>query len=221
MEWGYGAPGPLWFWSGGGNQNLNPGGHQWDLGLTLVQAIQSIDTIALDWGHGDPFDDNDPPDPLLIDTGFGSPYYDNVEAIGVFGNDPPYVGTYPDHGGYLVRVTGAWNKEQTVRVRLFDKSGAPHPSAGYCYSGVMGKGDAIKPVDQKYFEFVLPPLKPGTYDMKFYIEPDESGIEVKDALRIVPRNRSTETFNIRNGFPLQYKVGPGDIQRQPTIKIEE
>lgn len=203
MEWGFGAPGPKFYHDV--SSDLTPGG---------VKSTDTVDTLHFDWGFGDPKPYSDD----VFDSGYGSPWSPAVSVSGLGVSDSYSLGVFPDHGGVFVVVSGDFDTKKKIRVRLEDATGVVHPSIGFCYSGVPGQGHTIYSPRGATFKFVLPPLKLGTYSIRYYYgETDQTGFLIEDSVRIATRNRSPETHSIRMGFPLLYKTGPANLRQEPVV----
>lgn len=165
------------------------------------------------------------------DTGFGSPYSPLVlvfPLLGVFPfavpplagegiADPPPPVTFGDEGGYLYGLFGDWPISGPYTVRFLDSLGAPHPAVGGAYSALAGEGDDCQ--TNPYGDllvFTIPPLNPGTYDIKVTWDPGGE-VVLEDVIVIIRRNRDHETYRVRRGYQDQFKVGPGLLEGEPVL----
>ncbi len=188
---------------------------------------------------------------LGADSGFGSPSSLSSPSDAGFGSvrelrDPglriaPWHfqhTLYPDEGGVLVRVMGAFPNRGPWRVRLTPDAGATlHPLGKVgCYGGIIGKAHACYTnPEQTALVFVLPPLAVGYYDVWMdELAPEDiaGGVVgpvrlVLGGLTVIVRNPCEETYSVRATYPPRFKTGvraweleDGTLPALPTPPLE-
>lgn len=102
-------------------------------------------------------------------------------------------------GGVRVTVSGA-PASNRYRVLI---------SGLTCYSGVAGQGTTLVPKDGK-FDFVVPELPLGTYDLAIQ-DGDGGALEtVSGAIQVVAREFRSSTRRLRNNLSPRWNVGYRD-----------
>lgn len=168
--------------------------------------------------------------PGEADSGFGAPQavgsFDTGAAPG-FGSPTPFwvpwglsvlqgADRYPDDGGVVVRLYGAWASRGPWVVRLTSDGGTtmyPQDAVG-CYSSDVGKGHlCYADRNLRVLNFALPALPEGTYSI--WIDALAVGLfgaqRVEDAIDVVKRGQCDETYRARRTWPGQYATGPRDF----------
>jgi hypothetical protein len=130
---------------------------------------------------------------------------------------------YPDEGGAVLDLLGAWPVPGPYRVRLLDAEGTPYPDSGGAYSARPGESDAARTdKSQRLLKFSLPPLPVGVYDIEVAWGPSWSTVAVAaKAIEVVRRNRALSVYRIRGRFQgTVFEVGPRRMAREPrTVAV--